>query len=166
MKEFLAELVKGRKPDIPGEEDPASASASASAGAAEAAAPAQLHAPQAVRPLPEVRPATPPLAGPMPGVGAVPNLGPLFAQRGAYGHTGLVRPPGLPNRHGAAGAGEGSGTEGLARILQAGEEQRHTDNERIIHALDGLRRDGEDEKVSLIFAPLSPSIPRVLNGPL
>ena len=84
-------------------------------------------------------------AGPLP-PGAVPDLGLLFTQRGQYGHTHLVRPPGLPTRQGAAGAGEG--VDELARVLRAGEDQRHADNDRLIHALDGLRRDGEDGKVA------------------
>eukprot|EP00959_Pyramimonas_sp_CCMP1952_P061474 1284682-Pyramimonas_sp.AAC.1 len=66
----------------------------------------------------------------------------MFTNRSAYGHGGLVEPPGQPDRRYAAGAGEGEPSAAFAtyaQVLQNGQEQQHLDNMRLLQAVDSLR---------------------------
>ena len=79
-----------------------------------------------------------------------PNVAQFFENRGDYSGDHLVRPPGLPDRHFAAGAGEethlGPQISQLVDEMRGGSTARLEQQDRMIHALEGIRKSAEDEK--------------------
>ena len=62
--------------------------------------------------------------------------------------SSLVRPPGLPTREHAAGAAEADGLNGLLAELVHANSHKQVEQERLVHALEGLRRGKEEDRVA------------------